>query len=280
MMLDLESVRLFVLAADFGNLTRAAEVAGTVQPVVSQRIRALERQLGVKLLDRTPRYVRLTQAGAVFIEKARTLLTAHSLALDLGATQAATVQIGISDHLFGPFFDNVLRQLKMSLPSQTRISIRLGHSSRVREMFDKLEVDIALVRCQGAEVGGEILGHDPIDWHAASDWHRPEGPLPLILMSQPCGVREIATKILNAHQILWEEVFIGGSCLSLLAAVRAGLGVAPLGRIIGGRSELPLPPTFNLPSLPPSEVVMFARTADTSTSQTARILSSLMKSNL
>jgi DNA-binding transcriptional LysR family regulator len=35
MVLDLESVRLFVLAAEFGNLTRAAEAAGTVQPVVS-----------------------------------------------------------------------------------------------------------------------------------------------------------------------------------------------------------------------------------------------------
>jgi len=41
-MLDLESVRLFVLVVDFGNLTRAAQAAGTVQPVVSQRLRALE----------------------------------------------------------------------------------------------------------------------------------------------------------------------------------------------------------------------------------------------
>ncbi|MBP0574619.1 LysR family transcriptional regulator, partial [Mycobacterium tuberculosis] len=66
-MLDLESVRLFVLAAEYGNLTRAAEAAGTVQPVVSQRLKALEARLDRKLIDRTPRYVRLTADGAVFL---------------------------------------------------------------------------------------------------------------------------------------------------------------------------------------------------------------------
>ncbi|MBP0651994.1 LysR family transcriptional regulator, partial [Mycobacterium tuberculosis] len=67
-MLDLESVRLFVLAAEYGNLTRAAEAAGTVQPVVSQRLKALEARLDRKLIDRTPRYVRLTADGAVFLQ--------------------------------------------------------------------------------------------------------------------------------------------------------------------------------------------------------------------
>lgn len=41
MMLDLESARLFVLAAEYGNLTRATEATATIQPVVSQRIKAL-----------------------------------------------------------------------------------------------------------------------------------------------------------------------------------------------------------------------------------------------
>jgi len=50
MMLDLESIRLFVLTADLGSLTRAAEAAGTVQPVVSQRLRLLEERLGCRML--------------------------------------------------------------------------------------------------------------------------------------------------------------------------------------------------------------------------------------
>ena len=80
MMLDLESVRLFVLTVEYGNLTRAAEAAGTVQPVVSQRIRSLEAMVGQKLLDRSPRLVRLTEAGAVFLGHERSFLAAHQRA--------------------------------------------------------------------------------------------------------------------------------------------------------------------------------------------------------
>ena len=45
-MLDLASIRLFILAVEFGNLTRAAEAAGTVQPVVSARVKDWKRHLG------------------------------------------------------------------------------------------------------------------------------------------------------------------------------------------------------------------------------------------
>ncbi|MBM0207215.1 LysR family transcriptional regulator [Micromonospora sp. STR1s_5] len=69
MMLDLASVRLFILAVEFGNLTRAAQAAGTVQPVVSARLKGLEAALGRKLLERTPRYVRPTEDGLAFLAK-------------------------------------------------------------------------------------------------------------------------------------------------------------------------------------------------------------------
>src|SRR4051812_41901074 len=80
-MLDLNAVKLFVLTADFGGLTRAAEVAGTVQPVLSQKIKALEAALGRKLLERNPRFVRVTEDGAAFLERARALLAAHDAAV-------------------------------------------------------------------------------------------------------------------------------------------------------------------------------------------------------
>jgi len=88
--LDLESVRLFVLAAEFGNLTRAAEAAGTVQPVVSQRLKALEAALGRRLLERTPRFVRPTPDGTAFLDRARALLAAHDQAVRFAPSPAVT----------------------------------------------------------------------------------------------------------------------------------------------------------------------------------------------
>src|ERR1700753_395518 len=101
MMLDLEAVRLFVLAAEYGNLTRAAEAAATVQPVVSQRIKALEDRLGRKLLDPRPRYVRRTDAGASFLVHARSLLAAHDAALLDDRDETRSLALGISDHVLG-----------------------------------------------------------------------------------------------------------------------------------------------------------------------------------
>src|SRR4051812_38513149 len=128
MMLDLESVRLFVLAAELGNLTRAAEAAGTVQPVVSQRLKALETVLGRKLLERTPRFVRLTQDGAAFLPRARALLAAHEEATRFSDKPALRFTIGFSDHAVGLGAEPMFRKIRATLPAGALIEIRMGMS--------------------------------------------------------------------------------------------------------------------------------------------------------
>ena len=68
--LDLEAVQAFVLTADFKSFTRAAEAMDTTQSAVSLRIKRLEDSLGRRLLERTPRLVRLSSDGSAFLEAA------------------------------------------------------------------------------------------------------------------------------------------------------------------------------------------------------------------
>ena len=63
-MIDLESVRLFILSVELGSLTKAAEAAGTVQPVVSQKLKTLEQRIGRRLIDRTPLHASPTEHQA------------------------------------------------------------------------------------------------------------------------------------------------------------------------------------------------------------------------
>jgi len=57
--LDVEAVQAFVLAADLNSFTRAAEALDTTQSAVSLKLKRLEERLGRRLLERTPRRVRL-----------------------------------------------------------------------------------------------------------------------------------------------------------------------------------------------------------------------------
>lgn len=276
MMLDLESVRLFALVAEYGNLTRAAEAAGTVQPVVSQRIKSLEAALGRRLLDRSPRLVRLTEAGTAFLDHARALLAVHEAAIAAVDIVPSHITIGISDHALGTHLDLTLKRVRMALPPHATMAVHLGQSADIRDRFEGGQIDLAIIRREHGAEGGEMLGTDALQWRVPPGWSGSDGPLPLVLLPSPCSVRAVAIRVLDQAGIPWRETFTGGSCLALMAAVRAGLGVAPLGTIIGGDLAV-APVSLGMPPLPPSQIVMLARTPNPATSAAARALAASVR---
>jgi len=280
MMLDLESVRLFVLAADLGNLTRAAEAAGTVQPIVSQRLKALEAALGYKLLERSPRFVRLTPRGSLFLERARPLLGAHEAALNLDDRPAVRIGIGMSDHAVGVALEQVLRHVRAALPPRATIDVRLDLSTRLREQFDAGEVDAVVLRREGRGKGGEILGVDPLGWRASEDFDLTvDAPVPLATRGPACGVRAVAVRALERAGLPWHETFVGGSCAMLLAATRTGVGVAPMGRLASGGAP-DKGPALGLPQLPESQIVLLARTGSATLAAAVRALEAAVRASL
>jgi DNA-binding transcriptional LysR family regulator len=128
-MLDLTSVRLFILAVEFGNLTRAAEAAGTVQPAVSARLKGLEAALGRKLLERTPRFVRPTDDGLAFLAKAHALMAAHDEATRFDDAPSVRIVIGASDHALGTGLEHVIRHVRAALPARSLVELSSMPSS-------------------------------------------------------------------------------------------------------------------------------------------------------
>ena len=99
--LDLRLVRYFIVVAEHRHFGRAAAALRVAQPSLSRQIRRLEQQLGVRLLDRTSQGTRLTEAGEVFLPRAKALLrsAAQAAAQARAAAQPSRITIGYTSGL-------------------------------------------------------------------------------------------------------------------------------------------------------------------------------------
>ncbi|WP_447009722.1 LysR family transcriptional regulator [Saccharothrix hoggarensis] len=91
--MTLRQFEYLVTVVDEGSFTRAAELLHVTQPALSHQIRALERAVGTRLLDRLPRAVRLTPAGRAWLPHARAALADAERALT-AARRTAGVECG------------------------------------------------------------------------------------------------------------------------------------------------------------------------------------------
>src|SRR6516225_4314587 len=114
--LDIATVQAFLLVADLQSFTRAAEALGTTQAAVSLKLQRLETLLGKRLVERSPRAVRLTGEGAEFLDRARALMEAHDRALSGHKPASQQLSLGISDHAAGPELVPMLERLHATFP--------------------------------------------------------------------------------------------------------------------------------------------------------------------
>ena len=260
--LDLDAVQAFVRIAELGSFTRAAEATRTTQSAVSLKLKRLEKRLGCRLVERTPRYVELSARGAAFLEHARELLEVHDRAFADLAAARQRLTIGISDHVAGPELPALIARMNAQDP-QLLVEIRIGSSSDLLRSFDRRELDAAIVRLHAGRRDGELLAEEKFGWFAAPGWqHRAGEPLPVATMPEPCGVRVLAGQLLDEAGVPWTEVFVGGGVAAVTAAVMAGLGVSALARRMLPFGAVDVGPKLGLPDLPRLPILLHARVKD------------------
>ncbi len=117
---ELRQLQTFVAVAEELNFTRAAARLHVAQQAVSKSVQQLERRLGVELLERTTREVRLTAAGAVFLAGAREALAAVDAAVDAARAAAhgltGTVVLGVTPAIGASVVAEAVRALRDGAP--------------------------------------------------------------------------------------------------------------------------------------------------------------------
>jgi DNA-binding transcriptional LysR family regulator len=147
--MELRHLRYFVAVAEELHFGRAAKRLHIAQPPLSQQIQALERELGVRLLDRTRRRVELTEAGKVFLTEATRTLTQAARAVD-AAQRAARGEMGqlavgfvttVTYELLPP----ILRTFRRRFPTVRLVLREMSTPDQVRAVLDG-ELHVGLVR--------------------------------------------------------------------------------------------------------------------------------------
>ncbi|HLG83942.1 MAG TPA: LysR substrate-binding domain-containing protein [Bradyrhizobium sp.] len=276
--LDIEAVQAFVLTADLRSFTRAAEAMDTTQSAVSLKIKRLEEELGRRLLDRTPRLVRLSTDGGAFLAPARTLLAAHHGAFGCFGREQRRLVVGISHHIVGAELPVLLRRMKSAEPSLV-LEIRVSTSGQVLDDFDRGAIDAAIVlRHDNRRRGGEVILKETFGWMAAPDFDHPAGePLRLATQADPCSVRSMAVDALNRAGIAWTEVFVGGGVATIGAAISAGLAVAALGRRVAPLDTTDVGAELGLPPLRSRDVVLHASPTDRQSKHSLKTLAAAIR---
>ena len=278
--LDIEAVQAFVLTADLKSFTRAAEAMDTTQSAVSLKIKRLEDGLGRKLLERTPRLVRLSADGNAFLGPARNLVAAHHGAVGSFGLERRRLVVGISHHLVGAELPLLLKRMSGAEPSLV-LEMRVSTSREVIEEFDRGLVDAAIVlRHDNRRRSGEIILNESFGWMAMPDFeHLPGEPLRLATQADPCSVRSMAIDTLKAAGIAWTEVFVGGGVATTGAAVSAGLAVAALGRRVAPRGTIDVGARLGLPPLPTRDVMLHANVSDPQSRNSLKTLAATIRAS-
>ncbi len=145
----LTQVEGFLEVARRGNVSRAAEAMFVIQPTLTARVHALEREVGAPLFARTRRGMRLTDAGRAFLAYAeralRALRDGRQALTDARSASAGQLVLGAAPAVSTYVLPEVLERFAQAHPG-IGVAVRTGHSEDVLQMLLREEVQLAVVR--------------------------------------------------------------------------------------------------------------------------------------
>jgi DNA-binding transcriptional LysR family regulator len=139
--MELRHLRYFVAVAEEQNVSRAALRLHVSQPGLSRQIHDLEEEMGFELFERSAKSLRLTEAGRVFLEEARTVLQRADEAVKAARAAAqgapAEIQVGYAPSLTVQILPQALRLFQAKFP-KVRVAL---HDLSTEEMLTQLRAE-------------------------------------------------------------------------------------------------------------------------------------------
>ncbi len=245
--MDLRQLEIFVKVAELGSFSKAAEALFLTQPTVSEHIRTLEDELGVRLLDRLGRGAAVTKGGALLLSYAQRLLAlsreARQAMESFQGRMSGDLLVGASTIPGEYILPGLIGRFKEKFPD-IAITLLIGDSQAVTEWVSEGRAEIGVVGARSGHRAVEFRELMPDDIvlivSSAHPWHgRKQATIeelrgePLLLRERGSGTRAALERALTeagtdlaAFRVVGEM----GSTQAIKQAVKVGVGVSLVSR--------------------------------------------------
>ncbi|HEY4225516.1 MAG TPA: LysR substrate-binding domain-containing protein [Pseudolysinimonas sp.] len=250
-MFDPALLRTFVAVAETLSFTRAAELLQLSQPTVSQQVRKLELAAGRQLVTRDTRVVALTDNGDAMLGFARSILAAHdgAAAYFTGSAMRGRLRFGSADDLALTQLPQILRDFRQLYP-QINLELTVNQSGVLARRLNAGQLDLVFVKQEPDQPDGRVVRRERLVWVAHKSLQlEPDQPVPLIVYQAPSLSRDAAIQSLESAGRTWRITCNVREINGVLAALRAGIGVAVFPQNLIPGDLVPVTTSFGLPML-------------------------------
>jgi DNA-binding transcriptional LysR family regulator len=285
-MVDFKSIETFLWVVTLGSFRGAGQRLNTTQPAISQRIAQLEREMGVKLLNRDNRVVSPTPSGRQLMRYAEKLIALRSeMMTEVGDRSAmrGVLRLGVAETIVHTWLPRLIKSVNTAYPNLSlEIEVDITPNLTARLLGQEIELAFLLGPLAGSGIRNRLLSDYPIGFLASPSLGLPVGPLkvrdlakfPIITFPRKTQPYETIQSLFNRPDLPPIRLHASASLATVIHMAVEGLGIAVIptaiveneladGRLQLLTTDLKIPPlTFSASWLESPDTHAVERVAD------------------
>ncbi|MGO8912113.1 MAG: LysR family transcriptional regulator [Bradyrhizobium sp.] len=237
-MVDFKSIETFLWVVTLGSFRGAGQRLNTTQPAISQRIAQLEREMGVKLLNRDHRVASPTPSGRQLMVYAEKLISLRSeMMAEVGDRSAmrGVLRLGVAETIVHTWLPRLIKSVNTAHPNLSlEIEVDITPSLNARLQAQEIELAFVLGPLSASGVRSRVLCDYPVGFLASPALGLGNGPLtvrdlakfPIITFPSKTQPYEIVRSLFNRPDLPPIRLHASASLATVVHMAIEGLGVA------------------------------------------------------
>jgi DNA-binding transcriptional LysR family regulator len=237
-MVDFKSIETFLWVVTLGSFRGAAQRLNTTQPAISQRIAQLEREMGVKLLNRDHRVASPTTSGRqlmVYAEKLIGLRSEMMAAVGDRSAMRGVMRLGVAETIVHTWLPRLIKSVNTAYPNLSlEIEVDITPNLSARLLAQEIELAFVLGPLSVSSVRNRALCDYPIGFLASPSLGLGNGPLtvqdlakfPIITFPRKTQPYEIVRSLFNRPDLPPIRLHASASLATVIHMAIEGLGIA------------------------------------------------------